>query len=325
MNSTSPRQSVILGLFIAVGGAIVVMALFAIGGIREGLQRRIPVTTVFAEVNGLKPGDAVWFAGVPVGTVKGVTFLGNGVEVDLRIEEKSTEWIPSDVLARIGSDSLIGNKLVVLYEGTEGARTLQAGDELRAGTSITPEQIMAQFQLSNDNLLVITNNLKTVSTRLVSEEGSISKLLSDEQLYGQVTASVDGLKQASQAAVVITQDVARLTAELDRPGNLPYDLVHDTKIHASLVASAASLEGMAAGLEKDMTDPGTPVGVLLHDQEAGADLGSTLANLDEGTQLLTENMEALQHNFLLRGYFKKQERKAAREAEAQAEGGGATR
>jgi phospholipid/cholesterol/gamma-HCH transport system substrate-binding protein len=54
--------------------------------------------------------------------------------------------------------------------------------------------------------------------------------------------------------------------------------------------------------------------VLVADPAAGADLKSVLVRLDTSAQLLTEDLEAAQHNFLLRGYFRKQERAAARAA-----------
>ncbi|MEZ4316300.1 MAG: MlaD family protein [Myxococcota bacterium] len=328
MNTISRRQSALLGLFIAIGIAILVGTLFSIGTLREGLRSRIPVTATFSEVKGLKPGDAVWFAGVNVGTVKRVGFEpeGSGVRVELRIDGAASTHIPHDVLARIGSDSLIGNTIVVLYDGTEGAEPLEAGDELEIGSSVSPEDIMAKFQQNNENLLVITKNLKDVSLRLVDEEGSVSKLLSDDHLYNDISETVAELQKASVNAQILTDDVKRFTAELNTEGNLPHDLVTDKSLHASLVASTTSLEEATASaskllesLETDLGSGQTPAGVLLHDKEAGADVEETLKKLKSSSELLEEDLEALQHNFLLRGYFKKKERREAqevREAEA---------
>jgi phospholipid/cholesterol/gamma-HCH transport system substrate-binding protein len=76
--------------------------------------------------------------------------------------------------------------------------------------------------------------------------------------------------------------------------------------------------GLAAGI----ADPGSPAGVLLHDEQTAADLQATAASLRAASALLAEDLEAAQHNVLLRGWFKKKERREARaaaEAEAAAE------
>ncbi len=61
----------------------------------------------------------------------------------------------------------------------------------------------------------------------------------------------------------------------------------------------------------------SPVGVLLNDQQAGENLKTTLENLQLGTKKLDENMEALQHNFLLRGFFKKKARNEEKKSSEQ--------
>ncbi|MCB9678289.1 MAG: MCE family protein [Alphaproteobacteria bacterium] len=329
MSSNSPRRNVLLGLFVTLGAIIVFAALFSIGTLRESLRSRIPVTSTFEEVKGLKPGDAVWYAGVTVGTVKRVSFEdGVGqVRVELRIDEKAASHIPSDALARIGSDSLIGNTIVVLYDGHEAAGPLEAGAHLEAGTSVSPEAVLAKFQESNENLLVITSNLREITTRLMDEESSVGRLISDKDLYDSIVLSVANLQTASANAQQLTSDAATFTAELNAEGNLPHDLVTDQSIHKSLQASTQSLEEATASasallktLEEDVARKDTPAGVLLKSEGAGEDLEATLESLNQSSQLLEEDLEALQHNFLLRRYFKKRAKEAEKERK-KAEGG----
>jgi phospholipid/cholesterol/gamma-HCH transport system substrate-binding protein len=312
---------VILGLFILVGVVVVVAALFSIGTFRQGFRQRIEVSATLEEVKGLKSGDAVWYAGVGVGTVKNVGFAeGAGVRVDMRIDHRAAEHIPNDALARIGSDSLIGNSIVVLYDGSPGKKPLVDGTTLAAGESVTPEAMMAEFQKSNENLLVITDNLREVSTRLVNEEGTIGRLLADDTLYTDLETTLQSLQVASDNARVLTADVKAFTAELNTEGNLPHDLMTDQSIHASLVASTESLEKATKDAEELLDelkakadDPNTPAGVLLNDAEAGADVAETLKNLQESSVLLEEDLKALQQNFLLRGYFRKKAKREEKE------------
>ena len=288
MSEASPRrEAVVLGLFISIAVVILVVTLLTIGSIREGFGRTIRVTAVFPEVSGLSTGNSVWFAGVPVGSVRRIELDGGTrVTVEMSISEASSRSIPSDALASIATDGLIGSKIVVLYEGTEQAGPLVSGDRLQAGASVSPEQIMASLQRNNENLLQIT-------TALSRGEGSLGRLLQDEDLYAEVTSAVGELCQASANA-------RQLTAEL-REGQLS----------GSLLASVASIEEAtsdAAALVDGLGRRDTPVGVLLNDPRTGDELQETLGNLNESSVLLAENLEAMQSNFLLRGFFRRQER-----------------
>jgi len=53
---------------------------------------------------------------------------------------------------------------------------------------------------------------------------------------------------------------------------------------------------------------------LLKDSGMVIRLNKSLDNIQKGTDGFNQSMEALKHNILLRGYFKKQERKEKKEA-----------
>ncbi|HRG02519.1 MAG TPA: MCE family protein, partial [Bacteroidia bacterium] len=58
-------------------------------------------------------------------------------------------------------------------------------------------------------------------------------------------------------------------------------------------------------LTENLNNNNTSVaGVLLNDESAAVNLKQSLINLESSSQKLNENMEALQHNFLFRRYFK---------------------
>jgi phospholipid/cholesterol/gamma-HCH transport system substrate-binding protein len=59
------------------------------------------------------------------------------------------------------------------------------------------------------------------------------------------------------------------------------------------------------------------VGVLLHDQQSADNLRATMENLQSGTQKFDEDMEALQHNFLFRGFFRKKAKREQTEQKKQ--------
>lgn len=322
MKPSPNRQAVIVGVFVAFAVAILAGGILTIGDINDTFTRKVTVTTVFDEVGGLQRGDNIWFSGVKVGTVKKLSFHGGSqVEVEMKVDRTATPFIHADALAKLGSDGLIGNKLVVIYAGTPEAPTLQDGDVLAAGTAVSTEEIMKTLQANNDNLLAITTDFKGISAKLARGEGTIGKLLGDDTLYTTTLQTVATLDTASQNARTLTSSLATFSADLNRPGNLPHDLVTDKTTYASLTGTVGDLRHagekastMMDGVAAAVADPGTPIGTLIHDQAAGADVKVTLDNLNRGSVLLADDLEAAQHNFLLRRFFRKREKAAEKEA-----------
>jgi phospholipid/cholesterol/gamma-HCH transport system substrate-binding protein len=327
MSDSPNRQAVIVGLFVSIGIAILAGGVLTIGGLTEAFSRTVRVSAVFDDAGGLQTGDSVWFSGVPVGTVKDVGFAGGPqVEVEMAIARDASTYIHTDALAKVGTDGLIGNPIVIVYEGSAGAPSITDGTVLTAGDAASMDDMLAMLQENNANLLAITEDFRSVADQIASGEGTVGKLLSDDRLYTDVRQTVDTLRDASVNAEVLTANLATFADKMNQPGNLPNQLVTDQETYASIQSTVAQLEAVAddaarivGGVEEGATNPDTPIGTLLRDEEAGGDLKQTLEQLNTGSKLLNEDLEALQHNFLFRGYFRRQERERQRALEAEQE------
>lgn len=326
MNDRSNRVAVIVGLFVLFGLLILVGGILTIGDLRDTFTRKMAVTAVFDEVGGLKTGDNVWFSGVKVGVVKELQLQdASRVEVGLTIDRDAARFIPDDALARVGSDGLIGNKIVVLYAGTPDGPRITDGKVLGVEDRISTEEMIAMLQENNANLHAITGDLKVLTAQLAAGEGSAGRLLMEDGLYEDLSASAASLRQTAERTPQLVSQMNRFTSKLNQEGTLPNDLVTDRETWAKLTASVQDLQKVAehAGaladkLDQGVNDPGTPLGTMVGDQAAGDDLQTVLANLVESSRLLSEDLEAAQHNLLLRGFFRKKEKaaeKAAKEAE----------
>jgi phospholipid/cholesterol/gamma-HCH transport system substrate-binding protein len=326
MREKNNKRAVTVGIFIFVGILIFVAAILTLGGQKNTFEKKISIRAIFDDVGGLQTGNNVWFSGVKIGTVRRMTFRkGSQVEVVLNIERKARQYIRKDAKARISSEGFIGNKLVVLYGGTMEAPPVEENDVLGVEKALSTDEIMATLQKNNQNLLDITNNFKTISDRIAQGQGTVGKLISDEALVNSLETTMAGLRQSSANAQRLTEDVADYAAKLQRKGSLTNELVTDTMVFSRLKSTVTQLQ-QASKTANEITDNfkevssrlsqnKSPVGVLLNDEKAAADLQATLGNLQAGTKKLDENMEALQHNFLLRGFFRRKARDQAKKGQ----------
>lgn len=330
--NASNKRAVTVGIFIFIGIVIMLIAVLTLGGQKKTFVRSVQVSALFKDINGLQAGNNIWYSGVKIGTVKRIEFTGSeSVKVLLNVQEDYTQYIHKDCKAKIGSDGLIGNRIVVLFGGTPAAPTLESGDVIGVDNGISTDDIMNTLQVNNKNLVDITGNLKVISGKLAAGEGSIGKLLNDESLYNALEAVSQALRQASANTQQITANLNSYTAQLHKPGTLANDLVSDTVIFAQLrgtvkqlnqVASTANgvvtdLKGASSSVNGALSNDRSAVGVLLHDTAAAENLRQIIYNLQTSTGKLDEDLQAAQHNFLLRGYFKKKA-KAEKKAEAAA-------
>lgn len=328
MKETSNRRSVIVGIFIFIGLLIVIVGVLTLGGQKKAFVSAIRVTATFSDIGGVQTGNNVWYSGVKVGTVKKITFVEhNKIQVDMNIEKSSAQFIHKDVLAKVGSDGLVGNKIISLSGGSENMPGIQDGDALKVAVNISPDEIMTTLQENNKQLLVITGNLQILSKRIVDGEGTLGKLVTDESLYNNLAQTMVTFEKAAANTERLTKGLADYAANLRKEGSLTNDLITDTTVFSNLRSAVAQMKDVAGnanvvvsnlkstteGLNENLNSATSPVGVLLNDPKSGEDLRQTLKNLNVSTGKLDQDLEALQHNFLLRGFFKK---KAKREEKA---------
>ena len=316
MRNIKGLNAVLTGIFVIAGIAILLAGVFIIGGKDKSFKKNVTANAVFADVNGLAKGSNVWYAGVKIGVVKKVSFVEHGVLVSFSIEEDVQQKIRKDTKVKLSTDGLIGNKILVLYGGSDASPEIESGNTLVVENGIGTEEMMATLQGNNKNLLEITNNLKAVSKMLAEGKGTIGKLLTDPTINNSLQTAMASLNRAGSNAQVLTSNLSDFSKKLNNKGYFLNDIATDTTIVASLKSTVAQLNQVSLSANAVVENLNTTtsrlnsnkgaVGVLLNDEKAAANIQNTLANLQDGTKKLDENMEALQHNFLLRGFFKKQ-------------------
>lgn len=313
---TNNKKAITVGVFIFLGLLIFVVGVFTLGSQKKAFNESFSVNVVFDDIQGLKAGNNVWFSGVKIGTIKKIQFFGTSqVQVFMNLEEEAHKYIHKDAKALISSDGLIGNKIVVITGGSLKLPFIEDGDRLQVDATLSTDDIMKTLQANNKNLITITNNLKSLTDNMVKGKGAIGMLLTDSGMAVKIKSTVSNLEATTQNANKFTKEFAQFGTKLNAKGGLTDKLLTDTGIFPKLQRSAASFQASAKSaatltnnlnmVSEKLKNSDSPLGVLLGDKSSGNDLRVTLSNLKTSTKKLDENMEALQHNFLLRSFFKK--------------------
>ncbi len=320
MRSSGGSRAVIVGLFVLIGVAIFVVLILTLGAQRKTFTDSIVVKSYFTNVNGLQKGNNIWFTGVKVGTIREVSIVKSGlVEVRMNIDEAAKGFIHNDAHAKLSTDGLIGNKIIEIYGGSNQAPFLKDNDVLRTDTLFSTEALMNNLSKNNDNLLGITANLKTITGQIAEGKGTLGKLLTDETLANQLNTLTQSLNNSAVNIEKLSAAAAEYTAKLNHPGSLANDLVTDTVVFSNLRQITQRLKSVtdssqqmintlnAAGLtfKNGIQNTESPIGYMLNDKQASEKIKTTLGNLQSASKKLDEDLEALQHNFLFRGFFKK--------------------
>src|SRR6476661_10867848 len=137
------KKAVTVGIFVFLGLLIFIVGILTLGGQKKTFEKKFIVKAVFKDVGGLQAGNNVWFSGVKVGTVKKITIADNSkVEVLMNIDSKVQHYIKKDSKAKVSSEGFIGNKIVVIYDGSMNSPVVEENDMLAVETGLSTDEIM---------------------------------------------------------------------------------------------------------------------------------------------------------------------------------------
>ncbi|RZJ77891.1 MAG: MCE family protein [Flavobacterium sp.] len=325
MALTDNRRKITVGIFIALGLLIFILGIFTLGSQKKTFVKSFTLSVIFDDIQGLKKGNNVWFSGVKIGTIKKIEFFGTSqVKIFMSIEEDVHQYIHKDAGASISADGLIGNKIVVITGGNPKLPFVEDGDQLKVDASISTDDMMKTLQVNNKNLVEITSDFKLLARNLVEGKGAAGALLTDQQIANDFKAMVANLNKTAVSTSRTADEMSKFAGTLNTKDGLMNKLLTDTAVFTkfqqsaqSLQKSAQSAQELAANLNSasaKLKSSDNAAGLLLNDAKTAEQIKAIVTNLETGSKKLDENLEALQSNFLLRGFF----RKKAKEQEKQA-------
>jgi phospholipid/cholesterol/gamma-HCH transport system substrate-binding protein len=334
METKEVAQQIKLGAFVLAGLALFLISIFFIGSENNIFSRTFNVAAVFKNVEGLKEGDNVWLSGVKIGTVTGVQIVSQGqVIVSLSLKHNQHQFITEDATASVGSDGLVGNKIVVIRPGRSQA-IIEDGDTINTHSPTDTQELFNIAKDVGENTRSLTGDLKLIAKKVNDGQGIVGELLNDGAVAQDLRLAVASLKTTSNNTARLSSELHSLIAEMRTGDGLLPSLISDTTYAQSFNKALRNVEDVshhanvvAKNLEQvanKMNDKDNALGVLLQDSTFAMRLRNTMENTEQATNKLDENMEAMRHNFLFKGYFRKQDRKKAKEEEAGSSKGNAS-
>ncbi len=179
-----------VGLFIFVGIAILIIGIFLIGRKQALFSSTFSVKAYFKDIQGLRNGATVRLSGIDVGAVSNVEIANDTsgrVEVTMNLKEDIHSFIRTDTRASIETEGLVGNKVVVLTVGSASAELVKEGGTIKSKEPMSISAIIEETKGIMQYTKDMTKDLSEIVARVNRGEGSIGKLLVDNELYNSAT------------------------------------------------------------------------------------------------------------------------------------------
>jgi phospholipid/cholesterol/gamma-HCH transport system substrate-binding protein len=320
MITKETTRNIRVGVLVSVGTLLLIFALYTIGNKQNIFGSTFNISATFQNVNGLMTGNNVRFAGIDVGTVKSIEIINDSsVRVNMMIENRIQPFIKKNAIASVGTDGLMGNKLININAGgnNNNSESIEDKDVLRTQRPIETDEMLRTLNRTNDNVSNISENLKVI-TQKINSPNTIWSILMDTVVALNVKEAIVSLKTASNNASSMSNDLTYIIKDVKAGkgslGSLLVDTLFSNKVNTTM--SNFKLTGdtlnLIAGDLKYITQKikkgEGAVGTILSDTAFTNNLNKSMINIKNGSQGFNDNMEALKHNFLLRNYFKKQEK-----------------
>jgi phospholipid/cholesterol/gamma-HCH transport system substrate-binding protein len=315
-------NNVKLGLFVLAGLLFLLLLLYMIGKNRNLFGDTYILKARFENIQGLVVGNNVRFAGIQAGTVKKIKILNDTViEVSMIIDTKMQTIIRKNAVASINTDGLVGNRVVNIVPARSPGSLAEEGDILVSRKAVATDDILQTLSKTNNDVAVIASDLKTTVQR-INNSSALWALLNDRSIPENLKTSLTNIRLATGKAGNMADNLDDIITDVKNGKGSLGAILTDTSIAKNLNeailkiktvadeadALAGEINKLVTGIQQDVNNGKGPVNALLRDSMMVIKLNTSLDNIQKGTDNFNQNMEALKHNFLLRGYFRKLEK-----------------
>ena len=309
-------QKIRLGLFVIIGLTLFVLTIYFIGSKQQMFGKTETLTAVFNNVAGLQLGNNVRYSGINVGTVRGIEIVNDStINVEMQIDKTILPHIKKNAVATIGSDGLVGSVIINIIPGKGEALPIQPGDIIKSNNRIRTDDMLSTLNVTNENAAQLTADLLKITNDINNGKGTIGVLLRDSAMANDLKATIHNLKITSEKTSKTMDNLNRQIAGLDNKDNV-IGVLKDTVVGNKIKHIVTNLDSSSQEITKVVANLNTTISnakdgkgainYLSNNPKLVKQIDSTMTNINQASQKLNENLEALKSNFLFRAYFKKQ-------------------
>ncbi len=285
-----------LGLFVIAGFVLFSIGIFLIGQQKNLFNPIFRLNTSFKNISGLQVGNTIRYLGINVGTVESIKITNDTtVMVGMIIQKSIQEFVKTDCQVTIGSEGIIGDRVLVITQSATDAPSVENEQFLTSIEPVEMDAIFVSLSTSAKNAEVITKQLAEVMININQGNGTLGRLIQDSTIAEDISEIIVNLKQSSSD---IVDNMAIVMVSLEETAS---NLLTGSGQIAEIVTNVNQGEGT--------------IGRLIQDTVIAENINQTIIHLKGSSKSLDEHLEALKTNWFFRGFFRKEEKKAAEEKE----------
>jgi phospholipid/cholesterol/gamma-HCH transport system substrate-binding protein len=318
-----------LGIFVLAGLLLIIFTLYMIGRTENLFGSNFELKARFKNASGLTKGNNIRYSGIQVGTVKSVKLLNDTtIEVIMLIDEKAKSYIHKNSIASIGTEGLMGNKIININPGKGLTPEVTEGDIIATQKVFNTDEMLQTLDKTNNNIATISEDLKNTVGR-INNSTALWGILNENSLAVNLKSSLANISKASANANDMVKDLHTIINDVKNGKGSVGALLTDTNFAFQLNeavtkiksvgdnanALAGELNKVVQEVKQGINNGRGTVHALLKDTVIAGNLNASMENIKMGTAAFNENMEALKHNILFRGYFRKLEKQKKKEAQ----------
>ena len=187
-----------LGIFVSISITLFIVGIYFIGQKQQLFNSTFHISGIFKDISGLQVGNNIRFSGINVGIVENIQQITDStVRVDMSIDDNTRMFIKKNAKAIIGSDGLMGNKIVLIIPGTTGKQQISDNDIIETTRPVSMDDILLKIKVTSDNAADITGGLSAIIGNIREGKGTIGKLFMDSTFAQNLDGAMVNIKQGA--------------------------------------------------------------------------------------------------------------------------------